>query len=354
MKYSVIGLMSGTSMDGLDIAWCEFEYLNKTWHFKINNAVTKSYSEEWEEKLKNARNLSVKKLKELDVKYAELLALEVRSFIQKYNIKADFIASHGHTVHHRPEEGITIQIGDGATLSKSLGVDVVYDFRTQDVALLGQGAPLVPVGDQLLFSEYESCLNLGGFANISLTEKGERLAFDICPVNIVMNYYANALNLEYDSEGSIARSGQVNSELLMTLNNLEYYKADIPKSLGIEWVEKNIFPLINKEIEIKDVLRTVVEHIAFQIHSVLEKHGVESVLVTGGGAFNTFLLECLSNEPRYKIIVPISKVVDYKEAMIFGFLGVLRIRNEVNVLKSVTGAKHDHSSGKIARKQVCF
>jgi anhydro-N-acetylmuramic acid kinase len=353
MKYSVIGLMSGTSMDGLDIAWCEFKYLNETWHFKIKKAVTNPYSKEWEDLLRKSRNLDRVDLNKLDVLYGKLLAVEVSKFIAQFNIgHVDFVASHGHTVHHKPEEGVTIQIGNGIELSRILGIDVIYDFRMQDVQLFGQGAPLVPIGDQLLFSQYESCLNLGGFANISFSEKGERLAFDICPVNIVMNYYAGLLNLPYDDGGNIARGGNTDPMMLKELNNLAYYKMEIPKSLGVEWVDKYVFPLINNSLGVKDILRTLIEHVVCQIQIVLKKYKINSILITGGGAFNTFLIERLIESSESEIIIPSSEVVNYKEAMVFGFLGVLRIRNEVNVLKSVTGAKYDHCSGKITRNYV--
>ncbi|UTW65142.1 anhydro-N-acetylmuramic acid kinase [bacterium SCSIO 12643] len=349
MKYSVIGLMSGTSMDGLDLAWCEFEYQNGKWGFDLKKAITLGYDEYWENKLRNARELTDVELNNLDLEYGEWLAHVVQTFIRKNDIKqVDFIASHGHTIHHRPEEGITVQIGNGEIMSEELNAKVVYDFRIQDVLLGGQGAPLVPIGDQMIFYEYESCLNLGGFANISFEWEGQRVAFDICPVNIVMNHFARKLGKKYDKGGELAQKGKLLPEVLSQLNDLEYYDTGIPKSLGIEWVEKFVSPILTSHYRVEDVLRTFVEHIVIQIDKVLRRYNVKNLMITGGGAFNSYLIQKLKEKSSAKITVPEDQIVDFKEALIFAFLGVLKVRGEVNVLKSVTGASQDHSSGKIA------
>jgi len=349
MKYSVIGLMSGTSMDGLDMAWCEFEYQNEKWVFTLKKAVTQSYDPYWEKKLINARELCEADLIRLSEQYGEWLASVVQGFISGNKIKnLDFVASHGHTVHHRPDEGVTVQIGNGELMSQRLDAKVIYDFRTQDVLYGGQGAPLVPIGDQLLFHTHESCLNLGGFANISFQWKGKRIAFDICPVNIVMNHYAQKLGKKYDKDGEIAKTGQVLPDLLMQLNELEYYHIAIPKSLGIEWVEEFMFPLLSASYSAEDVLRTFVEHIIIQIDRVVMQYKLKTILITGGGAFNSYLIHSLKEKSLADITIPDSEIVDFKEALIFAFLGVLKVRGEVNILKSVTGANQDHCSGKIA------
>lgn len=348
VKYSVIGLMSGTSMDGLDLAYCEFVLKNQKWEFKIKNSVTISYSEKWLEKLNTARQLSKKELDELDAEYGVYLSEQVNRFTEIENIQElDFIASHGHTIHHQPEAGITVQIGAGEEICQGTGKTVVCDFRVQDVRLGGQGAPLVPVGDKYLFSEYDACLNLGGFANISFDREGDRLAFDICPVNIMMNYMTRKVQLEYDNNGDLARSGTVIQCLLEALNGLVFYQADIPKSLGVEWVEECVFPLIRQEYLLADVLRTMVEHISVQISEEIIGYDLKNVLVTGGGAFNTFLMEQVESKVSARLVVSDSEITDFKEALVFGFLGVLRMRNENNILKSVTGASIDHCSGEI-------
>lgn len=347
--WNVIGLMSGTSLDGLDIVFAKITEVENKFSFKIIAAETRPYSIYWEQKLRNAFNASAKEIEKLNISYGTYLGKAVNEFIKKKKLVAiDFIASHGHTIFHKPNEGYTLQIGDGKTISNLTKLTVVCDFRTQDVKFGGQGAPLVPIGDELLFSEYTYCLNLGGFANISFKMNNKRIAFDICPVNIVLNFYAKKLGFKYDNFGAIAASGKINNSLLIELNNVSFYKASIPKSLGFEFVDEIIFPIIQKyNIEVKDVLRTFVAHIVNQISNCLDNCSSSKVLVTGGGSFNTFLMEELKNTSKNSFVIPSNELVNYKEALIFAFLGVLRIENKVNCLKSVTGAKKDHSSGEI-------
>ncbi|OSY87871.1 anhydro-N-acetylmuramic acid kinase [Tenacibaculum holothuriorum] len=341
-----IGLMSGTSLDGIDLVYVKFNK-EKYEDFQIVKAETVSYSNEWQGRLKEAINWSNEELKKLDVSYGKLLGETLNRFIEKNNInKIDFIASHGHTVLHQPNKGITLQVGNGQEIANITKCKIVCDFRTQDVALGGQGAPLVPIGDELLFSEYEYCINLGGFANVSYKENNKRKAFDICPVNIVMNHYCRKIGKEYDKNGELAAAGIVNKELLNVLNELDFYKKKAPKSLGLEWVKKVVFPLIDKyELEIPDVLATVVEHTSYQISKVILKEG--KLLFTGGGAYNSYLMNRIKYYLNREIILQNNELIDYKEALIFAFLGLLRIENQVNCLKSVTGAKRNHSSGMI-------
>lgn len=346
--YNVIGVMSGTSLDGIDLAHCAFTH-HGHWNFEILQAETCTYPSVWVEKLKNLVTLSQKELLQLDEDYTSFLGGNIEQFIHRnklYNL--DAVCSHGHTALHQPQNGLTYQIGNLSKLATMLNKTVVCDFRVADVALGGQGAPLVPIGDKFLFSKYDFCLNLGGFANISSEIEGQRIAYDICPVNIVLNSYANALGLEYDDGGKIAATGNINQSLLNELNALSFYETPYPKSLGLEWVKEGIFPLIDSfSLSIKDVLRTFVEHIAIQIAKEINSKRNASVLSTGGGAFNQFLMTCLSDKSENEIILPDKSIINYKEALIFAFLGVLRLRNENNCLGSVTGAKHDHSSGKI-------
>lgn len=346
--YNVIGVMSGTSLDGIDLCHVHFE-LNDVWAFKIIDCQTIPYSAEWHEKLKDIIRLNPSELKTIDLEYTKLLAREIKLFIDENSISGlDAICSHGHTVFHQPESNLTYQIGNLSELSGLTNNTIVCDFRQQDVQLGGQGAPLVPIGDKLLFSEYDFCLNLGGFANVSFQQDEQRIAYDICPVNIVLNKYARQKGMAYDEGGNMARTGKVHPELLNLLNQLDFYSEPPPKSLGIEWVESNIIPLIESlDIQIKDVLRTCVEHIAFQIGAQVSFKKAGTMLVTGGGAYNSFLIESIQRFFKGEIVVPNDKLVEYKEALIFAILGVLRLRNEVNCLKSVTGASHDHSSGVI-------
>ncbi len=345
-KYNVIGVMSGTSLDGLDIAYVEF-VKNEKWSFRIIKAETLKYVPEWYSRLKNAIHLDNESLSELDHEYSVFTATSVLKFIDDNRINnLDVVCSHGHTVYHQPEKGITLQMGNKEVLADILNLTVVCDFRVQDVQLGGQGAPLVPIGDELLFSEYDYCLNLGGFANISVNMKGKRIAYDICPANIVLNHYANLLDMEYDRGGEIASKGTIIEGLLDDLNNLPYYKSPYPKSLGYEWVQKEIFQLINTEdIQVMDVLRTFTEHVVCQLINNMVSG--KSVFITGGGVYNTFLMRRLNELSDVQIVIPPAEVVEFKEAMIFGFLGVLKLRNEINSLASVTGALKNHSAGNV-------
>ena len=350
MIWHVIGAMSGTSLDGIDLVYVKIEK-RKSYSFKILETNTVNYSEKWKKTLFEAFSYSGEKLTKLDIDYGVFLGEIINDFIQEKALKnIDFIASHGHTIFHQPHLNYTLQIGNGAAISAITNIKTICDFRVQDVALGGQGAPLVPIGDKYLFSEYEFCLNLGGFSNISFEKDGDRLAFDICPVNIVMNYYTRKIGLEYDDKGQIASSGLLNNELLEELNNLPFYTKDQPKSLGYEYIVETIFPMIDKyKLSLEDLLRTFVEHVAFQIANVVNmncnKKMKERLLVTGGGAFNSFLIERLRSLTKVEVIVPDKETIDFKEAIVFALLGVLKDQNEINCLKSVTGAKKDHSSG---------
>jgi len=348
--YTVIGVMSGTSLDGIDLVHVSF-YKGETWNFKMHHFMTVPYSKRWKEQLQNGIHLNSNDLKSLDVAYTGYLANVISAFIEKYHIKdIDAVCSHGHTILHQPEKEITLQIGNLPELADIIGLQVVCDFRKQDVALGGQGAPLVPIGDALLFSHYDYCLNLGGFANISTKNGENRIAYDICPVNIVMNPLAEKLGFSYDDQGKIAAKGNLLPELLKQLNALSYYLKAPPKSLGLEWVIQQVLPLMDSQVHaVPDLLHTFSEHVAMQLAANLLED--TSVLITGGGAFNTYLLNRLQFHKSLKISVPKNEIIEYKEALIFGLLGVLKLRGENNCLASVTGAKNDHASGVIFSKK---
>ncbi|UYW01465.1 anhydro-N-acetylmuramic acid kinase [Flavobacterium agricola] len=348
-NYFIIGVMSGTSLDGIDLAYVHFTVSENDYSYKIVQAQTIPYSDLWTEKLKQAINLPENELHQLNKEYTLYLSETIANFITQHQIKQiDAIGSHGHTIKHQPNLGFTLQIGNLPEIKQFLPYPIVCDFRVQDVALGGQGAPLVPIGDLMLFTAYDYCLNLGGFANVSFTENNRRIAFDLCPVNTVLNYYANKIGLPYDDKGAVARSGQVNFDLLHQLNAIPFYTASYPKSLGIEFVMQNILPLLNEfNIPIADKLRTFTEHVAYQICQGLPQlQG--SLLVTGGGAYNDFLLELIQkNAQSLQVLVPDNLTVEFKEALLFGFLALRKLENKTNVLASVTGAKYDHSSGVI-------
>ncbi|WP_294217349.1 anhydro-N-acetylmuramic acid kinase [uncultured Chryseobacterium sp.] len=347
MTFYAIGLMSGTSLDGLDLCFAEFEKTGTIWKFRILQAETLPYSEDWENRLRNSILLSAQELLELHSEYGYYLGKQVNEFIHRHQLEnISLIASHGHTVFHQPEKKFTLQIGDGRAIKLETGLPVIYDFRSQDVLMGGNGAPLVPIGDELLFSGYGACLNLGGFSNISLSSEGKRIAFDIAPVNIVLNHLAQQLHKSFDENGALAEKGHIDESFLDRLNALDFYHLSHPKSLGVEWCHQHIFPTFGN-MEITDALATFTEHAAQQISTVINTHPIKDILITGGGAYNTFLIEKIKEKTKAAIIIPEPKIIDYKEALIFAFMGVLRMNNEVNVLSSATGSSADHCSGVI-------
>lgn len=350
--YKVIGVMSGTSLDGVDLAYIHFKK-NTHWSFEIHNAETVPYPNYWLTILKQLMTFDLQQLRLIDKDYTGFLSVVIKNFVTKCEeipafVGIDAVCSHGHTALHQPDKGLTYQIGNLPIIAQLTGQTVVCDFRVEDVALGGQGAPLVPIGDALLFSNFDFCLNLGGFANISTDINGSRIAYDICPVNIVLNHYVSKMGLSYDDKGQIASTGTIHQELLSNLNALEFYKKEHPKSLGIEWVVKEVFPVIDAfKLSTADVLRTFTEHIAIQIVSEINTKQDATVLITGGGAYNDFLIDTLRQLTKNKLILPDNNTIEYKEALIFALLGVLKLRNDINCLSSVTGAKMNHSSGKI-------
>jgi len=348
-QYKVIGLMSGTSLDGVDIAYCTFSE-NERWQFAIEKSETIPYSAGWSKKLREAHTLTPEKLLILDVEYGKFLGSLTQNFIIKNKIKnIDFIASHGHTVFHQPGKGFTFQAGNGNALHAITRLPVVYDFRSLDVINGGQGAPLVPIGDQLLFDEYDVCLNLGGIANISVGEKKGRKAFDVCFVNMGLNYLAAKAGKKFDRNGKLAESGEVNTKLLQQLDRVYSKIRTSRPSLGREFFEKHMKPILDQEkISLRDRLRTFTESAAREVLSTIIRTGIhKSVLCTGGGVFNTFfiyrLIEMCGDDAT--LIIPDNEIVNYKEALVFAFLGVLRVQGKVNCLKSVTGAHKDSSAG---------
>ncbi|SHJ16714.1 anhydro-N-acetylmuramic acid kinase [Mesonia phycicola] len=347
-SYYVLGVMSGTSLDGIDLAYIQFRYA-KHWEFDIICVETVAYPQDWFQKLKKSSSFSIKDITILDEEYTVFLAEVIQQFIQKKNIKnLDAVCSHGHTVLHQPENKLTLQIGNLPKLASLLKQKVVCNFRVQDVQFGGQGAPLVPIGDKILFSDFDFCLNLGGFANISLEENKKRVAYDICAVNTVLNEYAAQLNLPYDEGGEIARNNSSDTELLSALNSLAFFQEIPPKSLGVEWVNNTVIPLIEKfQLSPQVVIATFTEHIVLQLASNLGADSGKKVLITGGGAYNQYLIELLQEKTKTEVVIPNSELVEYKEALIFGLLGVLKMEGEINTLSSVTGASVDHSAGEI-------
>ena len=350
-KYKVIGLMSGTSLDGVDIACCIIKKKQDQWVYAIDVAQTTRYSAAWQKKLGTAHELDGANLMALDVEYGKFLGVLVQAFIMKNRLKGiDFVASHGHTVFHQPAKGFTFQLGNGHALHTAAGLPVVCDFRSLDVSWGGQGAPLVPIGDKLLFHEYDVCLNIGGIANLSREEKGKRVAFDICFANMGLNYLASLKGKSFDDRGIMASDGQVNNKMLQALSHVYQKVRKERPSLGREFFERNIKPLLDKSaLSAEDRLCTFTESIAREIAESIPLKPSKNLtmLCTGGGVLNSFLMYRLVEQcgDAISVIVPDENIIKYKEALIFAFLGILRTRNAVNSLRSVTGAKKDSSGG---------
>ncbi len=338
-----IGLMSGTSVDGLDICAVQFEHNS----FSFLATDTYIYSKDLQKRLLLSHTLSAVELAQLHVDFGVFCGKSIKDFIGKHHIQANYVCSHGQTVFHTPKSGLTLQIGSGAHIAAESGITTICDFRTLDVAMGGQGAPLVPIGDELLFSEYNYCLNIGGFANVSTNTNKKRIAWDICPANIVLNSFAREYGKDYDLNGELGQKGIVDSSLLSQLNELEYYKQDAPKSLGREWIEENILPFFEKtKLSNLDKMATYYEHCAIQIGNALKGKGTKT-LCTGGGIKNQYLVKRIAQYAESKLVIPEINLIDYKEALIFAYLGYLRVNTQANCLASVTGARKNVCGGAI-------
>ncbi|NDF59765.1 MAG: anhydro-N-acetylmuramic acid kinase [Crocinitomicaceae bacterium] len=350
--FSIIGLMSGTSLDGIDLSYCDYTYTSDQWSYSIRATKSYTYTSYWQEKLKNAIHCSALELYQLDIELADLFSETVLEFISEFKInpsEISAVASHGHTIFHQPENEFTVQIGNGERIAVKTNLIVINDFRSKDVALKGQGAPLVPIGDHHLFITYaDGFLNIGGISNISFRTGTTISAFDICPGNLPLNYLIQKIGIPFDKNGEHARKGNLNLTLLNELNSLGFYSKLPPKSLGIEWIEANFFPVISKhELSLSDQLCTIVEHIAIQICKVSNEHHLQQLFITGGGAFHTYLIERIQHHFKGSIVIPSAQLIEFKEAIIFGFLGACRLLLHPNCLSSVTGSIRDNCGGVI-------
>lgn len=349
--HKVLGLMSGTSLDGLDLAYCHIWKKYDLWKFKIIERRAVSYDNDMRARLKNSIALPAEELLIFHNTYGSWLGQQAKEFIQEKDLDVDIIASHGHTTHHQPQQGVTFQIGSGQHLANVSRYKTVCDFRTNDVALGGEGAPLAPIGDQLFFRKYDFCLNLGGISNVSFEYEGKRIAYDIGLANMILNHITQKIGLSYDNEGMLAGKGVINTDMLRQLNELSYYKLPYPKSTGYEWFVEKVVPIVNATKDTtENLLHTAIHHICEQVALQVKtnaKKGNSTLLVTGGGALNSFMMELLQSylEPMVSLVIPEKILIEYKEALVFALMGILRIEQEINVLKSVTGASQDSSSG---------
>lgn len=350
-KIQAIGLMSGTSLDGLDVCCCTFCRKDGRWTFHIDCARGYSYPDDLKRALgTGAQQMSALEFITFHSAYGKFLGERVNDFMHEFGVRPDIIASHGHTVFHEPQKRVMFQIGDGAAIAAETGVPTVSDFRRLDIMLGGQGAPLVPIGDRLLFADYDYCLNIGGFSNISFEKGGRRVAFDISPANYVINHYCRQIGLDFDRDGEIARRGTICQPLLDRLNALDFYQHEGPKSLGREWVETQVYPLLESyRLSLEDLLRTFYEHTAWQVARVVTAAPASAaaprMLVTGGGAYNKFLIERMEALCPCAIVIPDRQIIEYKEALIFAFLSALYMAGEPSCLASVTGARQDNVGG---------
>ena len=346
--------MSGTSLDGMDLAYVEFLLHKGKWSYQLIAHKTINYSPEWKGKLSACMHSSALEFIKTHNKFGKYTGDELLTFINENELEPDIIGVHGHTIFHQPQKGYTTQIGDGSIIAAITKQLVACDFRSIDVARGGQGAPLVPIGDQLLYSDYPIRINIGGFANISYENKGKTIAYDIAPANIVLNDLAQKMGNDYDNRGFLARSGKINSSLLQKLQAQNYYSVTPPKSLGKEWVDTQITPLLHSSITPKDLLCTFTHHIALQIAKAIKQSGIEKgeVLLSGGGVFNDFLIEQINENSPLKLHIPPAVEVDMKEAIIFAFLAILRLKNQSNTLMEVTGAKHNSIGGALYNGRI--
>jgi anhydro-N-acetylmuramic acid kinase len=355
MLYRAIGVMSGSSLDGLDIVFAEFQEEGSKWGYTIKAAECYPYSKQWMEMLKNSIHLSAREYQLLHTDYGHYIGQEINRFIESHKLQyqVGLVSSHGHTSFHMPERKMTAQLGDGASIASEVKLPVVTELRSMDLAFGGHGAPIVPIGEKHLLGDYHYFLNLGGIANISYNDPSHYLAFDVCSANRLLNMIVSSTGKEFDEGGKIAANGKLNEELLGQLNSLDYYKLPYPKSLANDFGTDTVYPIVESfHLKVEDALRTYTEHIALQIAGAIDLLGKNisnaKLLATGGGAFNDFLIQRISTllkEKNIGVVVPDSQLINFKEALVMAFIGILRWRQEYNVLSSVTGAGRDTING---------
>lgn len=358
--YHVIGIMSGSSLDGIDLAYCRFTTgtdLQFDWELILGE--TMPLPENWQARLAHLPTQNAVTFAKTHVYFGHFLAKTVNQFVEQHQItQLDFISSHGHTIFHNPDKRYTTQIGCGSAIAALTGYPVINDFRMQDIAINGEGTPIAPAADRYLYSDYDFCLNIGGIANITSQIQEDPIAFDISPANQLLNYLSGQLGFAFDNDGQIAASGNLLPELLQLLQGYPYYKSPPPKSISNEWIVSELLPILASfEASIEDKLHTVTQFIAIEVSNSLirltqdSSHAEYRLMLSGGGSKNKYLIEsiksCLSGQLNIELIVPSTETIDFKEAILMGLMGVLRVLNVPNCFSTVTGARFDTIGGAI-------
>lgn len=343
-EYHIIGIMSGSSLDGLDVSLTKFNHTTH-WQFEIIQAVTIPIPDHLKTQLRSSTNLGAREISLLDLQYGEWIGEELTKWISRFSMTPDLIGIHGHTVFHLPKEHLSLQIGNGLTIAQKTGIPTVDNFRSLDVLLGGQGAPLVPFGEQMLFSGCAAYLNLGGICNISIHKENKVTAWDIAPCNQVFNHFSKQLGFNYDDKGSLSRKGSIDHIWLNYLQSLSYFQQEPPKSLANQWTQEVLKKSPDNPFDaLASYVDFLSEQIAFEVTGAINGG---TMMITGGGAYHQYLIEQIEEKigPGFKIIVPDNLIIEQKESVIFAFLALMRLRGEINVLSSVTGAKRDSCSG---------
>lgn len=344
----VIGVMSGSSLDGLDLAYCRFFQRNALWTYEFICGKTFPFPHSLRISLEKARDLSAIQITELDATLGRWIGQEIKQWMNTEKLTPDLISSHGHTIFHNPQASYTLQIGSGAHIASITQVKVINNFRISDVAKGGQGAPLVPIGELMLFHDHDAFINLGGIANISIIQNTTIRAWDIGPFNQVLNHIAGRAGKLFDENGKMASTGQVIEKWKTHLLEWAYFSQSSPKSLGNEQVHLEIIKKIPEENS-ADLAFTFCQVMSKIIAEEITSNQCKNVLITGGGAYHHFFISLLNFQlpGHIQITLPPKSLIEFKEAIIFAFLGLLRENNQINVLSTVTGATSDSCAGTI-------
>lgn len=354
MVYNVIGVTSGTSLAGLDLVFVALTEVRGKWTYEIKAAERLAYTPEWEEKLGSAANLPARDYLLLNSEYGHYTGHAVKQFISQHQLdhQVHFITAHGHTVFHVPGQKMTAQLGDGAAIAAVTGLPVISDLRAMDVALGGKGAPILPIAEQLLFPDYRYRVNLGENATIAIQKDEQFLAFDICPCNYILDTLAETLGRAYDDEGKLAAGGVTDQPLLGALNGLAFYNEKYPRTLASKFGTGIVMPMIQQhQLSTQGKLNTYTHHIAAQIEKVVkdllpqEEDTSRSLLLTGGGTANTYLVKVIEEVLQPLNITVTTQNEPFRNALMIALLGALRWRQEPNALASVTGAEKDSVGG---------